>query len=83
MKAKIMTCALLLSVALAPAQTEKKQATVRIKKVQNINGVETVTDTTYTTDDASAINVGNGQVQIIDTGDGKEGSMKKTVIVSD
>lgn len=40
----------------ATAQTnEKKQATVHIKKVENINGVEKVTDTTYTTNDPTAM----------------------------
>ena len=38
-----------------PAAKEAKQATVRIKKVENINGVERITDTTYTTDDPSML----------------------------
>jgi len=44
------------SIHAATAQTgEKKQATVHIKKVENINGVEKVTDTTYTTIDPTAM----------------------------
>lgn len=44
------------SVAAATAQTSsKKQATVHIKKVENINGVEKVTDTTYITSDPTAM----------------------------
>lgn len=40
----------------ATAQTgEKKQVTVHIKKVENINGVQKVTDTTYTTTDPTAM----------------------------
>jgi hypothetical protein len=82
MKTKIITCALIVSVSFLTAQTEKKQATVRIKKVENINGVETVTDTTYTTNDPSSIKVGEDNVQIIETSDGKNGATKKMVIVN-
>ncbi len=55
MKTKLIIGALL-STALLNAQTTeqketKKTATVRIKKIENINGVEKITDTTYTTTD--------------------------------
>ncbi|MEO6304118.1 MAG: T9SS type A sorting domain-containing protein [Bacteroidia bacterium] len=82
MKTTIITAAIIMSVGLLSAQTEKKQATVRIKKIENINGVEKITDTTYTTDDATAINAGNESIQVIETGDGKKDEMKKIVIVN-
>jgi hypothetical protein len=49
MKTTLLSAAFLLSVLAVNAQTEKKQATVHIKKVEKINGVEKVTDTTFTT----------------------------------
>ena len=82
MKTTLITAALLLGTALVTAQ-EKKQATVRIKKVENINGVERITDTTYTTDDASAIKVENGTVNIEEISTGKGGEMKKIIIIND
>ena len=81
MKTTLITAALLVSTALVTAQ-EKKQATVRIKKIENINGVEKITDTTYTTDDASAIKIDNGTVNIEEISAGKDGEMKKIVIVN-
>ncbi len=86
MKTKFITCALLLTGLAMNAQTnEKKEATVRIKKVENINGVETITDTTFTTDDPSAIKSGDGaDIQIINiAGDDKDGKMGKVVIIND
>lgn len=83
MKTKVFTCALLLASLAISAQTnEKKQATVRIKKVENINGVETITDTTFTTDDPSAIKLDEGSnIQTINiSGNGEDG---KIVIVND
>lgn len=53
-----------LSVLTAGGQTEQKQATVRIKKIETVNGVKKVTDTTYTTNDLSSIMVKDGTVDI-------------------
>jgi Skp family chaperone for outer membrane proteins len=79
---KVFTCALLLaSIAIAAQTTEKKQAKVRIKKVENINGVETITDTTYITDDPSSIKVAEGTIDII--GEGKDGKVERVVIIND
>lgn len=51
MKTKLITAMLLLSATLLTAQAEKGKETretkVRIKKVENVNGVEKITDTTY------------------------------------
>ncbi len=82
MKTTIITAALLMSVGLLSAQTEKKQATVHIKKVENINGVEKITDTTYTTSDASVINTNGDNIQVLEMNDGKPGDMKKMVIIN-
>lgn len=49
MKKSVVTALLMLTGVAHNAQTEKKEATIRIKKVENINGVEKVTDTTFTT----------------------------------
>lgn len=88
-KTTLLSCVLLLSTLAVNAQTtkktdtEKKQATVRIKKVENINGVEKITDTTFTTTDPSVIQLEDGKdVQFINiehAGDNKE---KKTFITS-
>jgi len=79
MKTTLITAALVLSTTLATAQ-EKKQAKVHIKKIENINGVETVTDTTYTTNDLSIINAGDEKIEVIELGDGKKGMQKKIII---
>lgn len=63
-----------------PVDKEGKKATVRIKKVENINGVEKITDTTYTTDDPSSIQMENGNVEIKEMNDGK--GTKKVVIMN-
>jgi len=49
MKTQLFTAALMFMGLALSAQTEKKEATIRIKKVENINGVEKITDTTFTT----------------------------------
>jgi hypothetical protein len=83
MKTRLLTCALLLaSLAISAQTTEKKQATVRIKKVENINGVETITDTTFTTDDATALKLGNDvTIQTIDIKGGNEDGKSAQVVI--
>lgn len=49
MKKSVVTALLMLTGLALNAQTEKKEATIRIKRVENVNGVEKVTDTTFTT----------------------------------
>ncbi|MCW3075744.1 MAG: hypothetical protein JWO32_353 [Bacteroidetes bacterium] len=77
MKTSIITCALILSASLLAAQNENKPVKVRIKKVENINGVETITDTTFTTTDPSSLNIGEENISVIDT----EDSTKKVIII--
>ena len=51
MKTQLATAVLMIAgLSLNAQTTEKKEATIRIKKVENINGVEKITDTTFTTD---------------------------------
>ncbi|HWY11419.1 MAG TPA: hypothetical protein VN026_08845, partial [Bacteroidia bacterium] len=85
MKTTLITAAIFSVSLLAAQTTTKKEATVRIKKVENINGVETVTDTTFTTNDPSMIKLGDGKnIQTIDIIGGKDGDkMEKVVIVND
>jgi len=84
MKTQLVTIALMIAGLSLNAQTTKKEATVRIKKVEIINGVETVTDTTFTTSDPSAIKLGDGtDIQTINIiGDEKDGKTEKVVIVN-
>jgi hypothetical protein len=59
----IITCVLALSLSIAAAQAEKK-TTVRVKKIENINGVEKTTDTTYVLDGTSGIKLHDGTINI-------------------
>lgn len=83
MKTKhILTAAVMLTCYTAmQSQTEKKNATVRIKKIENINGVEKITDTTYTSNDLSTIRLDQGDMDIRETTD-KDGKTTKTVIIN-
>ncbi|MBL7936803.1 MAG: T9SS type A sorting domain-containing protein [Bacteroidia bacterium] len=84
MKTTVIMGAFLLSTTLLVAQSTDKKATVRIKKIENINGVEKITDTTYTTNDPGSIKLENGTIDIIgNTGDAKDGNMVKTIIIND
>jgi hypothetical protein len=81
-KTKLLTCALLLaSFAILAQTTEKKQAKVRVKKVENINGVEKVTDTSYTTDAADLII--SGDKIITEDIKNENGMLTKTIIIDD
>jgi hypothetical protein len=79
MTKQLVIAALILGTTVLTAQNEKK-ATVRIKKVENINGVEKVTDTTYTTNDPGSIKMEDGNMQINEIKDGK--GTKKVVIMN-
>lgn len=84
-KTTLLTCMLLItSLAITAQDTQKKQATVRIKKVENINGVEKVTDTTYTTDDANVIINGDKAVHIVTENiNNDNGVITKTIVIDD
>lgn len=76
----ILFSILVISTTLLTAQNEKKTTTVRIKKVENINGVEKITDTTFTSDDPSAIKLDEENINIQEWPD-KDGKMKKVIII--
>ena len=83
MKTIIITCALALCVLATEAQTgQKKTRTVRIKKIENINGVEKVSDTTFTTNDPAGISLGEEAINIQELKD-KDGKVKQIVILKD
>lgn len=81
MKTTILVSAFVLSASLLSAQSDNKPATVRIKKIENINGVEKITDTTFTTSYPHSIQFDNGTIDII--GDDHEGKIIKKVIIKD
>lgn len=74
--------AALLGVLAAAAQTGNKPTTVRIKQVKNINGVETVTDTTFSTTDPASITMKGADININEV-KGKNGVIAKTIIIND
>lgn len=56
---------------------------VRIKKIENVNGVETVTDSTYTTNDPSLIKIEGEDIQIFENKKEKDGSLKKVIVINE
>lgn len=85
MKTTVITGTLVLCATLLGAQStqkENKQVKVRVKQIEKINGVETVKDTSYVTDEATAIKAGEHNVQIIETNGGKEGKKTKTMVIT-
>jgi hypothetical protein len=69
MKTSIITCAVFASSILCAQTNTQQPVKVRIKKVENINGVEKVTDTTFTTTDPSTVNMGENIVVTEGSGD--------------
>lgn len=87
MKTNILLLALVLSGTLMTAQSEKtadekKAVTVRVKKIENINGVEKVTDTTYTTTDIHRVK-GANCIEVDGNKNGTKEVRQKIMIVSD
>jgi hypothetical protein len=80
MKKVILMTAALLSSALIIAQTSEKPVTVRIKKIEKINGVEKVTDTTFTTTDLSSLHRNHPNVRVFEGENGKEHKIERVVI---
>jgi hypothetical protein len=83
MKTRLFTCALVLGATILTAQTANQETKVRIKKIKNVNGVETVTDTTFTTNDPSSIKIDGHDVEVIRLGDGKEQKFEKVIVIDD
>lgn len=82
MKTQVSICGLLLSVSLLTAQTEDKPVTVRVKKIENINGVEKVSDSSYTVKGPVNIRHLEG-LNITESECKKDGNPRKIVIVTD
>lgn len=68
----ILAC--LLTAGAAEAQS-KEPATVHIKKIETINGMTKVTDTTYTSSDPGTIVINGGTIDISSIPGGKDGAM--------
>jgi hypothetical protein len=80
MKKVILMTAAMLSSALLLAQTSEKPVTVRIKKVYKVDGVEKVTDTTFTTTDLSSLHRDHPNIRMFEAGEGKEHRIERVVI---
>lgn len=68
----ILGCLLIAGAATAQS---KEAATVRIKKVETINGVTKVTDTTYTSTDPASIIIADGIINLNSLSDGDDGTI--------
>lgn len=64
-----------LLVAGAATAQSKEPATVRIKKIETINGVTKVTDTTYTSTDPASIIIKDGTIDISSLPGGEDGTI--------
>ena len=67
---------------LLSAQSTDNKATIRIRKVENINGVTKVTDTTYFSDKLSDMQIDEGVVNSFEA-PGKDGQIQKIVVLDD
>jgi Secretion system C-terminal sorting domain len=76
----IITCVVFFSTNVI-AQSDKK-ATIRIKRVENINGVEKVSDTSFIADDAAMVKLHGENVDIKEIKE-SDGTVKKVVIIKD
>jgi hypothetical protein len=83
MRKLILTAGAVLSSALLLAQTSEKPVTVRIKKVENINGVEKITDTTFTTNDPASLHHDHPNIRMFEMPDGKDHKVERVVIEGD
>lgn len=79
MKKEIIIFALLSGLSSVQAQTENKQATVHIKKVEIVDGVKKVTDTTYTTNDIQNLRIDGANIKVQELEKG--GNTKRQTIV--
>lgn len=82
-KKLLMSCVIMMSTSVLLAQTPNKQTTVRIKKVENINGVEKITDTTFTTNDPSSIKLDETDLKIEELSQDKNGNFIKKISINE
>lgn len=79
MKTLIATSALLLCLGTVHAQEKNEKQVVRIKKIENINGVKKITDTTFVADESTtSIQAGDQDIQIVSSD--KNGKQKMVII---
>lgn len=85
MKTILMSAFLLVASIATKAQNEKtdSKTTVHIKKVEVINGVKTVIDTTYTTNDPAALNINGHDINITELKDNNGKQITKSIIMND
>lgn len=85
MKTQLATVALMIAgLSLSAQTTEKKEATIRIKKVENINGVEKITDTTFTTSNPEDFKWQDKEGNVlINEIKGKDGKVMKVVTIDE
>ncbi len=81
MKTTLISSAFILCTSLLAAQTKNKPVTVHIKKIENINGVETIKDSTYTSDETSIIKADGDDIRIIHAGENIKGG--KVIILNE
>lgn len=79
MKKGIIIIALLSVLGTLQAQTDNKQTTVHIKKVEIVDGVKKVTDTTYTTNDIQSLRIDGATIKVQEPEKG--GNVKRQTIV--
>jgi hypothetical protein len=77
---QIVMAALVLATAALAAQNNKP-ATVHIKTKKIVNGVETTTDTTFTTTDPSMVGTPGSNVQVQEL-KGTDGTVKKMIVIN-
>jgi hypothetical protein len=78
----IITCAVMMGISMLFGQTEKKKATIRVRQVENINGVETTKDTTFTSNDPHVIMLRNNNIEFKEI-NGKNVTLRKILISND
>lgn len=83
MKTTLMSALLLFASLAAKAQTEKtdSKTTVHFKKIEVINGVKTVIDTTYTNNDTTAIKINGHDINMTELRD-KNGKQITTIVIT-
>ncbi len=60
----IITCAVIMNITALFGQTSKKKATIRIRQVENVNGIETIKDTSFTSEDPKVMVLNNHNLNL-------------------
>jgi Secretion system C-terminal sorting domain len=78
----IITCAVVMSLSALFGQSSKKKATIRIRQIENVNGVETIKDTSFTSEDPNVMVLQNHNLNLKEI-DGKNVTLRKIFIAND